>query len=515
MKIIASTKELRARILSGLNKIADPVVQTLSPKGKNVLFQDSRGSIYVTNDGVTIAKQIDSEDEVEDAIIQTVKYSSLQTNAIAGDGTTTTTMFSRYLVREGYKLIDNGMNEMDLKKMFSEFAERVVKNLSPNKVTNDTELLNIANISANNDSEIAEDVVKIVKVAGESGLVFINPSPNGKTEIFEDSGYVINSGLLAPELINDGVTKASYENVHVLLTDKRLYYEEECEQIIQTALDAGIESLVIVARDFIGKSPNYLIGNHVNKVINLLLVRHTGITDNDSTAISDLATYLGGHVVTDKSGKLIGKLKAEDFVVAAKVYATRERSVLQTLNPYSPKLIALIDGVKAELEKDKDNKAVETRLSSLTNGVVTVNVGGATGIEAQENIFRYEDAINATRAAMKHGYLVGGGVAVFNATKNETEPIFKKFGEESIRQIARNCGKFDDYVISMTNGNVGYNAKTDKFEDLLKAGVIDPYKVVEMSIVNSISVAIAILTSGYIIVTKKDNDKQNKDRGEQ
>ena len=510
MKIIESTKELRGKILSGLNKIADPVVQTLSPKGKNCLFQDSRGSIYVTNDGVTIAKQIESEDPVEDAIIQTVKYSSLQTNAIAGDGTTTTTMFSRFLVREGYKLIDNGLNEMDLKNLFTSFADRVVKQLAPIKVTNDEELFNIANISSNNDSKIAEDVVKIVKVAGESGLVFINPSPNGLTEIFEDSGYVINSGLLAPELINDGVTKATYENVHVLLTDKRLYYEEECEQIIQTALDAGIENLVIVARDFIGKSPNYLIGNHVNKVINLLLVRHNGVTDNDSTAITDLATYLGGHVVTEKSGKLIGKLTADDFVVAAKVYATRDRTVLQTVNPFLPKLTELIDGVKAELEKDKENKDVERRLSSLTNGVVTVNVGGATGIETQENIFRYEDAVNATRAAMKHGYLVGGGLAVFNATRKETEPIFLKFGEESIRQIARNCGKFDDYVVSTTNGTIGYNAKTDKFEDLLKAGVIDPYKVVEMSIVNAVSVAIAILTSGYIIVTKKENDKQDK-----
>jgi chaperonin GroEL len=505
MKIIESTKTLRPQILAALNKIADPVVQTLSPKGRNVLFEDHNGSIFVTNDGVTIAKQIESEDPVEDAIIRTVKYSSLQTNALAGDGTTTTTMFSRFLVREGYKMIDDGINEMDLKKILTDFSHRVVAKLKPIKVTDDAQLLSVASISANNDDAIAADVLQVVKTAGDTGLVFINPSLTGKTEVVKDTGYIVNTGILAKELLNDGINRSTYENVHVLITDKRLYYEEECEHIISTALENGIQNLVIVAKDFIGKAPNFLIGNHVNGVINLLLVK---FPDDEGYGMSDLATFLGGRVVTEKSGMLVNKLKAEDLVLAQKVYATRERTVFQTMNQYSPVLTKLIDEVKEERDKDKDNKEVERRLSSLTSGIVTVNVGGATGIETQENIFRYEDAINATRAAMRDGYLPGGGLALFNATRDEELPIFKKLGEESIRQIARNCGKYEDYIISLSGGDTGYNAKTDKFENLLKAGVIDPYKVTEMAIVNSVSVAIAILTSGYLIVNKKeDNDK--------
>lgn len=506
MKRIENTDKIRGLILSGLSKITEPVVQTLSPKGRNVLFEDSSGNIFVTNDGVTIAKQIESEDPVEDAIIRTVRHAAMQTNNRAGDGTTTTTLYSDFFVRQGYKLKDEGMNEMVLKRYYTDFAERIISKLNPIKITDDQQLLNIANISSNNDEVIAQDILRIVKTAGESGMVFIEPSPNGKTEIIEDSGYVINSGLLAPELVNDGNGKATYENVHVLLTDKRLYYEEECEHIITTALENGIENLVIVARDFIGKAPNYLIGNHVHKTINLLLVRQQEVTENNNEALTDLATYLGGSIVTEKAGKLVGRLTAKDFIVAKKVYSSRERTVLQTLNPVNPELMALVDMVTKERDKDRDDKAVEKRLSSLTNGIVTVKVGGATGMEMQENIFRYEDAINATRAAMKDGYLVGGGLAIFNATRDESESIFRKFGEVSIRQIAKNCGHHENYIVENSSGSIGYNAKTDKFEDLLKAGVVDPYKVTELAITNAISVAIAILTSGFIIVHERDKD---------
>lgn len=507
MKVIENTRQIRPKILAALDKIADPVVQTLSPKGRNALFEDSSGNIFVTNDGVTIARQIESDDPIEDSIIRTVKYAALSTNREAGDGTTTTTLFARYLIKNGYKLIDDGINEMDLRSMYNDFAKRIISKLDPIKVDNDEQIKNIAKISANNDDEIADNVLKVVKTAGLTGLVFINPSKTGKTEVVEDTGYVLNHGFFAPELINDGINRAAYENVHVLITDKRIYYEEECQHILSVALENGIQNLVIVAKDFIGKAPNFLLANHVNKFINLLLVKYP---DDSGYGMSDLATYLGGKVVTEKSGKLINNLSVEDFIVAAKVYSTHDRSVFQTINPFHPGLDKLVSFVKDELAKDKENKDVERRLSSLTNGVVTVNVGGATPIEVQENIYRYEDSINAARAAMRDGYLVGGGLAIFNATRDEKESVFKRFGEESVRQIARNCGRYEDYIISNIGGNIGYNAKSDTFEDLLKAGVIDPYKVTENAIKNAVSVAIAILTSGFIIVNKKEDNDSDK-----
>jgi len=509
MKQIKNSREIRSRILSGVDLITEPVVQTLSPKGKNVLFEDSHGGIFVTNDGVTIAKQIESEDPVEDAIIRVIKYAALETNRAAGDGTTTTTLLASNLIKAGYKKIDDGMNEMELRKELLDFSKRVTENLNPIKVEDDAQLLSIASISSNNDAEIAENVLKVVKSAGESGLVFINQSLTGKTEVVEDTGYVVSTGLFAQELANDGVGRATYENVHVLVTDKRLYYEEECQSILAAALENGIQNLVIVARDFIGKAPNFLMANHINKYINLLLVKlDTG--DRDMSPIYDLATFLGGEAITEKSGKLVGKITVDDFIVAAKVYATRDRSVFQTVNPYNPKLLDLIESVKKEKESEPDNKEFERRLSSLTNGVVTVNVGGATQIEVQENIYRYEDSINATRSALRDGYLVGGGLALYAATREESDPMYLKFGESSLRQIARNCGKHEDYILSMTTDTYGYNAKTDTFEDLLKAGVIDPYEVTKLAIINATSVAIAVLTSGFIIVNQKENATDTK-----
>ncbi len=512
MKLIENTPEVRAKLLTALDKIAKPVVQTLSPKGGNVMYEDSNGGIYVTNDGVTIAKQIGSEDTTEDAIIRAVKYAALQTNKIAGDGTTTTILLTDTLVREGKKLLDAGMNEMDLKDMLTGFNQRILGNLKPILVKNQSQLLSVAKISSNGDDEIARNVLQVVKVAGDSGMVFINPSHTEKTEVVEDTGFVINGGFLSPELANDGAYRAQYEDVHVLVTDKRLYYEEECAAILTAALDAGITKLVIVARDFIGKAPNLLISNHTHGTISLLLVKHPDASETNNAPLSDLAKYLGGNLVTEKTGKVVNKLSKEDFIVAKKVYSTPDRTVLVTVNPVNPQLTDLIKSVEKEKEKYPDDKTLEARLATLTTGTVTVNVGGATPLEVQERIFRYEDAINATRAAKKHGYLVGGGVALRNATLDEKEAIFIKYGDSSLRQIAENCGQHPQFIIQNVKGNVGYNAKTNTFEDLIEAGVIDPYKVTEMAINNSISVAIALLTSRYIITNKKDDNGNERSK---
>ena len=484
-------------------------MQTLSPLGGNTLYEDANGGIFVTNDGVTIAKQVSSDDPIEDAVIRVIKYGALNTNRVAGDGTTTTILLTSVLIREGMKLLDDGMNVMQLKKSLENFGRRTVSALSPISVTTDEDILNIAMISAGGDEQIASNVLEVVKTAGDSGMVFINAATSDDTELIQDTGYVINSGMLVPELANDGSMKAGYEDVHVLVTDKRLYYEEECKAILSSAIKAGIKNLVIVARDFIGKAPNFLIANHTQGYINLLLVKHPDAKENDSTPLSDLATYLGGNLVTEKQGKLVNGLTTDDFIVAKKVYATADKTVLSTHNSVSPKLVTLVEELQIEKDKDKENEKVSRRLAVLTTGTVTVKVAGKTPIETQEKIFRYEDAINATRAAMKYGYLAGGGLALLQATNKEKDAIFKKFGQASVRQIAENCGKSGDYLLSVSKGSYGYNAKTDKEEDLIKAGVIDPYQVTKMAIENSISIAIALLTSRFIIVTEKENESNS------
>lgn len=508
MKLIKSTNDVRQKVLDGVAKICDPVVQTLSPLGGNVLFEDHEGRVFVTNDGVTIAKNISSDDEIENLIIKTMKHGALKTNQIAGDGTTTTILLASTLVREGLKLIDDGMNVMDLRDSINEFAARAVSNLNPIPAKSDKELRFVAKVSASGDEEIADNVLKTVKVAGDSGLVFIEPAPADETVIEQDEGFVINQGLFSQDLINSNGFKAEYEDVHVLVTDKRMYYEEECKAILTAAIQNGIENLVIVARDFVGKAPHWLLGNHNEGYINLLLVQMPEISDFNSTIADDLAKYLGGPLITEKAGKLTNNVKVEDFVKAKRVYANQNKTVLQSHNPYNPEVSELVKELEEVKKADPDNDENNQRLSRLTNGTVTVKVAASTPIEAQEKIFRYEDAINATRSAMKYGYLVGGGLALLEATRTEYDSIFKKFGTASVRQIAVNCGQDPNHVISQSTGKVGYNAKTKEYQDLTKAGVIDPYKVTEMAIRNAASVANAILTSRFIIVDKLEQNEQ-------
>nr|AQM32612.1 chaperonin GroEL [uncultured virus] len=511
MKQIEQSSKIQEKILRAVDKIADPVVQTLGPKGGNVLYEDTRGGLYVTNDGVTIAKQVSSDDPVEDAIINVIKHTALQTNQEVGDGTTTSILLARSLIKDGMKALNDGMNPMILKEHLTEFGEAMKKNLKPKLIKNDKDLLNIATISANNDTDIAKDVLRVVKTAGTNGQVFINPSPKPKTEIIEDPGYVIHGGMFSPDYASDGF-QTTMENVHVLVTDKRIYHEAEAESIIRTALENGITELVIIARDFIGKAPNLFSANNARGNIKLLLIKEPTATEFNNTRLKDIATYLGGKIVAEKEGKLVNKLSAEDFILAEKVYSSPDKTVLNTKNPFNPELTKLVEGLEKKRDDDKEDKEIEARLASLTNGIVTVNVGGATQIEIQERVFRYEDAINATRSAMKYGVLTGGGLSLYDAIDGvamniELQPMFLRYAQSSIRQLALNAGKHPDHIIENTKGDTGYNSKTGKFEDLFKAGVIDPFKVTEMAISNSISIAIAILTSNYIVVNKKEDDK--------
>lgn len=509
-KLIVNYEEAKPKIISALNKIADPVVQTLSPKGANTLYEDSRGGLYVTNDGVTIARQISSEDPIESAIIEVVKHGALATNREAGDGTTTTTGLTRSIVLSGMKLRDEGMNPMVLKKHLENFATKLKSKLTPIKIKNQKDLLNIARISANNDEEIAKNVVRVIDVVGENGMVFINPNNKSDTEIEEDRGFVMDFGMFSPDFAQEQGFKTIMEDVPVLITDKRLYYEEEAQTILEAALEAGHEKLVIVARDFLNKALNMFVANHTKGVIQLLLIKDGNASETDQTSLQDLATYLGGRCLREKDGKLVDNLQPEDFIKINRVYSTPNKSIFVTSNPDNKELKKRVTEIKKELKENEDKK-LERRLAALTNGMVTIKVGGATPIEVQEKIFRYEDAVNATRSAVKHGYLVGGGLALLSAYDDadydvSLRPAFRRFAEFSLRQIATNCGEHPDTIVrqSVPSSGFGFDAANGRMDYMLNIGVIDPFKVTEMAIDNSMSVAIAILTSNYFIVNTKE-----------
>lgn len=523
-KQVLPYSKIKDKIIAAVDLLADPIKGTISPKGRNVIFQTDRGDYIATNDGVTIAKNISVKDPILNAIISILKFSSLKTNTEVGDGTSTSILLSQVLIKEGFKLIDGGWNQMDVKREFERIGDEIIEKLSGKalKADSEAELYNIAKISSNSDDEIARNVVKVAKCIGEHGMVFLEENNKPKTEIEERMGFQIGSGLFVQELRNNPKGfSASYKDVPVLITDKRLYYAEEAETILRTVLMSGHKSVVIVARDFIGQSINTFVANHTQGNCNVLLVKDDRVTEKNSETLEDLAVYLGGKVVSERKGSIVDNLTIDDFVLVDKVYADGIRTIITSQKKKNKALTDRVGALKEELDKDKDNEELKKRIASMTSGTVTIKVGGNTKIDLIERIYRYEDAVSATRAAAKDGYLIGGGVTlmgVFNDLKIEDmqlASVFKKFCEASTRQVIENHGGVhiestleDIKSKNKTAWTFGFNAVSGKVEDLKKCGVVDPYKVTEMAVRNSISVASQIIGSDYLIVDDPEDNNE-------
>lgn len=531
-KLVYPYSEIRQKIVQAVDLLNDPIRQTLSPRGANVIYEDENGNPNITNDGYTIAKHLTVKDRVMNNIIEMMKAGSFRTNSSAGDGTSSTINMSSILIKEGLKLVEDGeWNRIELKKEYDNFATAMIEQLKKLKkpVKNDKDLYYIAKVSASGDEEIAQTIVKTVKTSGEDGMIFIEPANSVETSITEDTGYNIAAGMFTPELRNNAQAfSATYLDVPVLVTDKRLYYSQEAETILSTALKNGFKEVVIVAKDFIGEALPYFVANHTKGTVRVLLIKEPNVDKNNGLTLEDLAIYLGGQVVSEKNGSIVDNLTIDNFVMAKKVFADGFKTLIsRDKDEVNKGLTDRVAALKKELKKKgdlEDSSVVELkeRVASLTNGIVTVKVGGATPLEVNEKIFRYEDAVNATRAAMKDGYLVGGGISMLRAFreckfKGELAKLFRKVGEANIRQIAENCGLNGDIVLDTItelqggDPDCGFNALTLQYDNMLDAGVIDPYKVSEQVIRNAVSVAGTIIGSGYMMVHDvKEEDSNGK-----
>ena len=398
---------------------------------------------------------------------------------------------------------------MELKWQLEEMRDKILEK-SKEFVTDltDDNVEEVALVSASNDKTVAKNVKKIIDIVGLDGMVFLNESRNSETRIKEDSGYNLGSGMFDTNLGNVGHGKADYQKPHVFITDKKLYHVEECREILEKGHAFGARTIVILARDFLGESADFLISNHLNPDVplNILMVK-IDTKDHDWEKFNDIATYLGAKLVSEKMGKLTGKLNADHFCVADRVYSNGPRTILVTEKKVNPELTMLIEEVRKEKEENPEDDALANRLASLTSGTVTLEVGAATGPELRELLYRYEDAINAVRAALRSGYVTGGGLTLYNSTRG-LDAFADELGKTSIKQIAENTGiEFDE---QRYGGDEGYNAKTGKFSNLREDGVIEPYDVLKHAIINSVSVAIGVLTSGYFIVNKKEKEDGKK-----
>lgn len=521
-KKIYKAEDIKDKILSGIDFIVEPVASTLSPKGHNVMFETESIDHVLTNDGITIARNISSKDQIQETIIEIIKQAALRTNSEGGDGTTTTTVLSGVVTKAALKLVEEGYSWIHVRDTLNALRDAMLKRIEESKIIVDGKkgLLEIATISSNNDREVAENVIKAIDVAKEDGMVFLEPNVKPQTELVEDLGFMVKAGVMFQELLVDqGRNSVVFKNAPVLLTDKKLYYAEEAETILRTAVKAGYKNVVIVAKDFMGDAINTFVANHTKGVIKVMLVK-ADIDDKNSERLHDLATYIGGKIITEKTGSLVNKITAEDFVIVNQAFSDPHKTLFTPKTAGGKKLKERIALIKEELEKSKDNPELKSRLASLTTGVVTIKVGGTTPIETRERIYRYEDAIHATRSAMKYGYLVGGGKSLLNAfdpndcPNKDFLPLYKKFTEAIVRQIAINSGKSADDVLEKIrankNPNYGYNALTDKYEDLLKAGVIDPFMVVKQAIENSVSVANTIVSIKYYMINDVEEDGEDK-----
>lgn len=518
-KKIHKASDIKDKIEEAIDFIVEPVSSTLGPKGNNVIFESSHGEYIMTNDGVTIAKNIGSKDRIIQGIVDIIKAASLRTNSEGGDGTTTTATLSGVLSKEAIKLVADGYSWIQVRDEITALSDKMLKRIEKMKIKVDGKkgLREIATISANNDETIAEHVMQAVAVAKESGMVFLEGNNKPTTELVEDLGFMVQSGILYQELLTEaGKMNVMMKDVPVLLTDKKLYYAEEAETILRTAVKAGYKAVVVVARDFMGDAVNTFIANHTKGVINVMLVK-IEVDEKKSEKLQDLAIYLNGKVITEKTGSLVNKLTPEDFVVVNQVFSDPTKTLFTPKTSSNKKLKERIALLTSELEKDKDNEEVKQRLASLTTGVVTIKVGGFTSVDTRERIFRYEDAIHATRSAMKYGYLPGGGTSILRAfdasdcTNNDFLPLYRKYCEAIVRKIADNSGKHADTIVQTIlskGGNYGYNAREDRYEDMLKAGIVDPFMVVKLAIEGSVATATTIVSVKYYMVNDIEDAEQ-------
>ena len=520
-KRVLKYEDIKDKIYEAVDIITEPIASTLSPKGSNVIYEDNNGNQFYTNDGKTIAMNIQVKDDVHNAIIEIIKGGSLKTNMEVGDGTSSTVVASSILIKEGLRLVENGYNQMDVRDELIKFAETMKVELTKKaiKVKDDKDIKFISKISAGNDEDIANDVVKIMKVVGLDGQVMLDKGYGEKTEIIEDTGFVLHSGLFSQELANKQFQSGMVE-VPVLITDKRIYYKPEAETILKTVLDSGYNEVVIIAQDFIGEALPYFVTNHKNNKVRVIL-----ISEKRLEVLEDLAIYLGGEVISDKKGSLVDDITIDSFIMAKRVFADPVKAIIsRDKEEKNKELPVRIKALRQQMEKngnknDPEYIKYQNRISSLTNGMVTVKVGGITPIETIERLYRYEDAINAVRAGMKEGYLPGAGIAIYESylnieksIPNDFKRMFKALAEANIRQIAINCGRTPEVVIEKLNeleDGIGYNAVNGKYENMIKAGVIEPLLVATNVIANAVSIANVIVTSKYLIVNDLEDYKES------
>ncbi len=524
-KIVSFDSEARAKLKSGIDQLANAVKVTLGPKGRNVVIQKSFGAPIITKDGVTVAKEIELEDSIENMGAQMVKEVASKTADAAGDGTTTATVLAQAMVNAGMKYVTAGANPMDLKRGIDKAVSAVIADLkSQSEVVGSdfSKIKQVASISANNDDEIGSLIADAMKRVTKDGVITVEEAKGTDTYVDEVIGMQFDRGYLSPYFItNTENMTTEYENPLILIHDKKISNLQEIVPILEKAVQTG-RPLLIIAEDVDSQALGALVVNRLRGGLKIVAVKAPGFGDRRKAMLEDIAILTGGVVISDEKGYKLENATLEELGQAEKITVDKDNTTIVNGRGQQADINSRIGQIKAQIEtttSDYDKEKLQERLAKLAGGVAVLYVGAATEVEMKEKKDRVDDALHATRAAVEEGIVAGGGVALVRSIAslvnlkgvNEDENlgilIVKKALEAPLRIIAENAGVDGSVVfqeVAKSTGANGYNARTDQYEDLKKAGVIDPTKVTRVALENAGSIASMVLTTECVISDKKE-----------
>jgi len=526
-KIISFDSNARTKLKSGIDQLANAVKVTLGPKGRNVVIQKSFGAPVITKDGVTVAKEIELEDAVENMGAQMVKEVASKTADAAGDGTTTATVLAQAMVNAGMKYVTAGANPMDLKRGIDKAVSAVIGDLKKQSevVGSDfNKIKQVASISANNDEEIGSLIADAMKRVTKDGVITVEEAKGTDTYVEEVIGMQFDRGYLSPYFItNTENMTTEYENPLILIHDKKVSNVQEIVPILEKAVQTG-RPLLIIAEDVDSQALGTLVVNRLRAGLKIVAVKAPGFGDRRKAMLEDIAILTGGTVISEEQGYKLENADLSHLGQAEKITVDKDNTTIVNGKGKKADINARITQIKAQIEtttSDYDREKLQERLAKLAGGVAVLYVGAATEVEMKEKKDRVDDALHATRAAVEEGIVPGGGVALVRTIEsldklkgaNEDEnlgiQIVKKALESPLRTIAENAGVDGSVVlqeIQKGKGAKGYNARTGEYEDLKKAGVIDPTKVTRVAIENAGSIASMVLTTECVISDKKEDN---------
>lgn len=529
-KVIIYGEEARRLLKQGVDALANAVKVTLGPKGRTVVIDHGYGSPTITKDGVTVAKEVQLEDKQMNLGAELVKEVASKTADVAGDGTTTATVLAQAMVAEGLKNITAGANPLAVRRGMERALEALVKELKEKvsqPVTGDM-IENVASISAN-DREIGKTIADMVKKMGRDGVITVEESQTFGISEETVSGMRIDRGYVAPYMVtNQETMEAEYSDPFILVTDKKISSVQELVPILEKILKVGKKDLVIVAEDVDGEALTTLVLNKLRGVFNTLAIKAPGFGDRRKELLQDIAIVTGAAFITEEMGRKLDSVELEDLGSARKVIATKEFTTFVDGKGQKGEVETRAASIRTVLEKTDssfDKEKLQERLAKLSGGVGVIKVGAATEVEMKEKKHRIEDAIAATKAAVEEGIVPGGGVALLRAmstldgVKAEGEEaiglrIVRRAIEEPLKTIAANAGKDGSVIVEEVkklSGNMGYNAEDDRYEDMVKAGIIDPTKVTRSALQNATSVAALLLTTECVITEKPKKEDASSD----